>query len=296
MLLSFDSCSSCATCSAGTPSLCYSFNDLNFGRNDAFAAAKSPGNTDALPELGGRFFGQSSFANYSVVAEASVVNAKDLIKSKEELALFAPLGCGIQTGSGTVINVAKAGPKDVLVIQGLGGVGLSAIMAAKIAGCRMIIGIDRVESRMEAAKEFGATHVIDTSKLPPGKTVVQVVQEIADGVGPTVTVETTGVPVLIKSAVEMTRFGGKIIQVGSAPADFHLEIHTFPFMVMGKTYMGAIEGNSVPREYLPKLIQWYREGKFPFDKLIKLMPADEFERGLHEMHTGETVKPVITWS
>lgn len=298
VLLSFDSCSSCATCDVGTPSLCYSFNELNFGRNDAFASvsSKETGNTDALPEFGGRFFGQSSFANYSVVSEASVVNATDLVRSKEELQLFAPLGCGIQTGSGTVINVAKAGPSDAIAIQGLGGVGLSAIMAAKIAGCRIIIGIDRVESRMLSAKELGATHVIDTSKLGAGKTVVQAVQEIADGVGPTVTIETTGVPVLIKSAVEMTRFGGKCIQVGSAPADFNLEINVFPFMVAGKTFMGAIEGNCVPRDYLPKLVQWYREGKFPFDKLIKLMPADEFEKGLHEMHTGETIKPVLTWS
>ena len=203
--------------------------------NPTFAFAKSKDqNSEQLPEMGGRFFGQSSFANFSVVSQASVVNANDLVKNKEELQLFAPLGCGIQTGSGTVINVAKATPNDVLAIQGLGGVGLSAVMAAKIQGCRIVIGIDRVESRLQSAKDFGATHVVDTSKLPPGKTVTEVVQEIADGVGPNIFIETTGVPVLIKAAVEMTRQGGKIIQVGSAPADFSLELPVFNFMVSGK--------------------------------------------------------------
>lgn len=299
VLLSFDACQTCATCKAGTPSLCYEFNGLNFGNIPSFAFASpsaKDSNPDGLPELSGRFFGQSSFANFSIVSENSVVNATDLVKNKEELQLFAPLGCGIQTGSGTVVNVAKATERDVLAIQGLGGVGLSAIMAAKISGCRTIIGIDRVQSRLDMAKEFGATHVVDTSKLPPGKTVTEVVQEIADGVGPTVTIETTGLPVLIKSAVEMTRLGGKIIQVGSAPGDFSLEIPVFAFMVAGKTYMGAIEGNSKPSEHVPQMIKWYREGKFPFDKLIKMMPAADFEKGLHEMHTGETVKPVLLWS
>jgi len=237
VLLSFDFCGACATCKSGTPSLCYKFNRMNFEENQVFTFADSKAkeqNSEQTPEIGGRFFGQSSFANYSVVSQASVVNANDLVKNKEELQLFAPLGCGIQTGSGTVINVAKATEKDVLCIQGLGGVGLSAIMAAKIAGCRTVIGIDRVESRLKLAKELGATHVVDTSNLPEGKTVVEVVQEIADGVGPTVTIDTTGVPVLIKNAVELTRQGGKIIQVGSAPPDFQLDIPVFAFMVAGK--------------------------------------------------------------
>lgn len=221
MLLSFDYCGSCATCKANTPSLCYTSNQLNFGKNPGFAFVDEG---EGVPEVGGRFFGQSSFANFSVVRETSVVNATKLVKTKEELQLFSPLGCGIQTGCGTVINVAKATENDVLLVQGLGGVGLSAIMAANIQGCRMIIGVDRVESRLQSAREFGATHVVDTSKLPAGKTVTEVVQEIADGVGPNITIETTGVPFLIEGAVGMTRFGGKIIQVGSAPADFQLQV------------------------------------------------------------------------
>lgn len=292
VLLSFDSCEDCATCKRGTPSLCYKFIDLNFGLIPAFF--KNGSDLSGKADLSGRFFGQSSFANHSVVSEKSVVNATDLVKSKEELALFSPLGCGIQTGCGTVTNVIQPHKDDVIAVQGLGGVGLSAVMGAKIEGCRMIIGIDRVESRLALAKELGCTHVIDTSKLD-GKTVTEVIQEMADGVGPNATVETTGVPALITAAVEYTRQGGRIIQVGSAPPDFEVKIPAFHYMCGGKSYQGAIEGNSIPRDMVPRMIQWYREGRFPVDKLIKTLPADDFERGLHEMHTGETIKPVLLW-
>ena len=101
----------------------------------------------------------------TIANETSVVNVKGLVNSDEELKLFAPPGCGIQTGSGTVINVAQAKPSDSIAILGAGGVGLAAVMGAKIAGCHTVIVIDRVQSRLELAKELGATDVIDTGKL-----------------------------------------------------------------------------------------------------------------------------------
>lgn len=219
--------------------------------------SKSAGKTEGDLDIGGAFFGQSSFASLSIAKQCSVVNVKNIVKGKEELQLFAPLGCGIQTGSGTVVNAAKAGPDDIVVVMGLGGVGLSAIMGAKIQGCRTIIGIDKVERRLKMAKEFGATHVIDGSNLPEGKELGDVVKEISDDVGPTVTIDTTGVPALIKAGVAFTRNCGKIIQVGSPPLDFNLEIDVFSFMLTGKQFLGAIEGLAYPPEYVPKMIQWF---------------------------------------
>ncbi|TIA44664.1 NAD(P)-binding protein [Aureobasidium pullulans] len=292
VLLSFDWCGECESCKNGLPSLCYESMPLNFGNKPAFEST----NPEDPTVIAGKFFGQSSFSRYSVAKQNSVVNVTDLVESKEELQAFAPLGCGFQTGAGTVINVAKATEKDAIAILGLGGVGLSAIMAAKLSGCRTIIGIDRVDSRMETAKSLGATHVLDTSKLPTGLTVVQAVQNICEGAGPSITIDTTGAPVLVMAGIEMTRKGGKIIQVGSTPPEFQVELPAFLFMNSGKAYMGAIEGNSTSSEFIPKMIQWYWEGKFPFDRFVKLMPAEDFERGIQEMHTGETVKPVITWS
>jgi len=98
-----------------------------------------------------------------------------------------------------------------------------------------------------------------------------------------VTIETTGVPTLIKTGLDFTRPRGTMLQVGSAPGDFMLDIHCFTFMVSGKTYRGVIEGESLAAEYVPRMIQWYRDGRFPIDKLVKFMPAAEFEKGLSEM-------------
>lgn len=217
------------------------------------------------------------------------------MSSKEELQLLSPLGCGIQTGAGTVINAAQATEKDVVCVLGLGGVGLSAIMGAKIINARRIIGVDRVPSRLALAKEMGATHVIDSSKLPEGQTLAQAVRAASEDLGPSITVDTTGVPFLIQAAVEFARNRGKIMQVGSAPFDFKLEIPVFDFMVRGLQYIGAVEGQAHPPDFVPKMVQWRKEGKFPVDKLMKLMPADEFEAALHEMYAGETIKPILVW-
>ena len=138
--------------------------------------------------------------------------------------------------------------------MGLGGVGLSAVMGAKIQNCRTIIGLDRVASRLELAKELGATHVIDGSKLGD-KSLVDAVRELSEGIGPSICVDTTGVPALTKGGIECLRNRGKYLQVGSNPFDFNLDINMFSFMVSGKQIIGAVEGQAYPPEYVPKMIQ-----------------------------------------
>lgn len=292
VLLSFAFCGKCELCKDSHQSHCPDFNLLNFGGPyRVFGLVSKSGE----PEIGGSFFGQSSFAKLSIVRECSVINAKELVQDKKELQLFAPLGCGIQTGSGTVVNCAQATPKDIILVMGLGGVGLSAVMGAKVQDCRKIIGLDRVESRLKLARELGATDVIDGSKLGD-KSLVDAVKEMTSGLGPTITVDTTGVPALIKAGLESTRNCGKYIQVGSSPFDFKLEISLFQHMVSGKQIIGAIEGQAYPPEYVPRMIKWYREGKFPIDRMVKFMKADDFEQALKEMHDGLTIKPVLCWS
>ncbi|WPH02230.1 Hypothetical protein R9X50_00508600 [Acrodontium crateriforme] len=290
VLLSFAFCNDCIVCKDGQPAHCGEFTPLNFGGPFNVFGKKEGGEAD----IGGVFFGQSSFANLSVVKECSVVNVKDTVTTKEDLQLFAPLGCGIQTGSGTVINAAQATEKDDIVIMGLGGVGLSAIMGAKIQGCKTIIGVDRVASRLTLAQELGATHIIDGSKLGD-KSLGDAIKDLTGGNGPSITIDTTGVPALIKQGVEFTRNKGKIIQVGSPPFDFKLDLDLFSFMVTGKQFMGAVEGHSFPPVYVPKMIQWYREGRFPIDKLTKLMPLADYDKALAEMHDGTTIKPILTF-
>ena len=186
VLLSFASCSSCTLCTTGHPAFCKSFNPMNYTGE----AARMTKTADKA-EVWGSFFGQSSFAGMSCVKAASVVNVKDLVKNEDELKLFAPLGCGIQTGAGAVLNLGKAEPESRVVVLGLGGVGLSAIMAAKMRGCKNIVGVDRVQSRLDLAKELGATHVIDTSDKIE---IVDKVHEATGGEGASILVDTTGVP------------------------------------------------------------------------------------------------------
>ncbi|KAL9096959.1 MAG: hypothetical protein Q9165_000923 [Trypethelium subeluteriae] len=293
VLLSFSSCGSCHACADQVPSYCTSFNELNFLGSKIFDLASSPASSGE-PSISGQFFGQSSFANSTIVSQKSVVNAKNLFKDRQELELFAPLGCGIQTGAGTIINVAQAGPKDAVVVLGLGGVGLSALLAAKLLDCQKIIGVDKVGSRLNLAKELGATHVINTLELD-GSSLVDKVREVTDGLGATVTMDTTGVKALTMQGIDFTRNHGKIIQVGSNGLEDQADFPMFLFMVSGKQFLGAVEGGATPSKFIPQLIQWYHEGRFPINKLIKTFKADEWEKAINEMHEGETIKPILLW-
>jgi len=125
VLLSFASCSSCYICKDGYPSYCASFGELNIVANEPHFKLQSSNST-----VGGGFFGQSSFSNIALVRQDSVVNVKGIVKDEEELKMCAPLGCGIQTGSGTILRAAHARPEDTVVVVGLGGVGLSAILVS----------------------------------------------------------------------------------------------------------------------------------------------------------------------
>ena len=297
VLLSYHTCRRCHCCTGGHQSVCVQFNALNFGGPRAVFHEVGAARGAAEPPIGGKFFGQSSFAHYSVVEEQSVVNAKDLVRSEDELRLFAPLGCGIQTGTGTVINVLQAGPENTRAVVGLGGVGLAAVMAAKIQGVAQIIGIDRVATRLDLATELGATHVVNTATLAEqGKDLVAHVRELAGGVGASLVVEATGVPALIKAGLEFTRAGGTLCQVGAAPPDATLSIPIMMHMCEGKIYRGAIEGDCVPQDWIPKMVDWYRQGKLPLERLVQYFPAKDFDKAVHAMLSGETIKPVLLWS
>lgn len=290
VLLSFSSCHECEICTAGHYANCLEQRKLFFEGMQQVFAAKNP-----HEEINGGFFGQSSFANLSIVREQSVVNVEHLVRSKEELQLLSPLGCGIQTGSATVLNVAHASRKDVICIIGLGGVGLAALMTARIKECRKIIGIDRIASRLDLATELGATEVIDSSKLVHDEELKGAVRQATNGIGPTITIDTTGVPQLIEAGLDWTRNRGQYIQVGSPPFDFKLAIDVYGLMEAGKQFVGAVQGQAYPQEYLPLMIQWYRDGLLPMEKLVKRYPVSQFEKAQEEMRSGDAVKPVLCW-
>ncbi|CAK7220389.1 hypothetical protein SCUCBS95973_004137 [Sporothrix curviconia] len=189
VLLSFAFCTKCHNCQFGAPGYCHKFTELNFiGNNSAFPGSKA----EPAQQIGGSFFGQSSFAQLTRAQETSIVKVTHLIKNREELGMFAPLGCGIQTGAGTITELAQAGPNDKVAIIGLGGVGLSAIMT-------------------------------------------------------------------------------------------------------GKQLMGSMEGGVYPEQYIPKMISWYKNSKFPVDRLIKFYPVKDYLKAIRDMEDGTTIKPILLW-
>ncbi|KAI1846879.1 hypothetical protein JX266_007100 [Neoarthrinium moseri] len=289
VLLSFAFCTQCHSCQFGAPGYCSQFSHINFtGDGKTFSTAN-----DNTRNVAGSFFGQSSFSRLTKVQETSIVKVNELIKDEDELKLFAPLGCGIQTGAGTVTELASAKADDTVAVIGLGGVGLAAIMAAKLRGCKSIIGIDRVAGRIELAKKLGATDGINTAEIPDSLT--DEVRKITKGVGSTITIDATGVVPLIQQGVEFTAHQGKMILLGVAPMDAGLQIQIVPYMVTGKMIFGSMEGGVYPEEYIPQMIRWYRSGKFPVDKLVKFYPVEKYEQAIRDMENGTTIKPVLLW-
>ncbi|ODM19978.1 hypothetical protein SI65_04964 [Aspergillus cristatus] len=298
VILSFSACKSCEPCHRGHPAHCFNFNAINFEvvpENYAFKEEGKSSNEANGYDIYGKFFGQSSFSSWSIAREDSVINVSGTVHTREELQLLSPLGCGIQTGTGAIINAGNATPDDRVVVLGLGGVGLSAVMGAKVAGCRQIIGIDRHESRLELAKELGATDVVKVDGLDNLAAVTEAVRGMTRGLGANITLDTTGVPALIAEGTRMTGFKGKIMQVGTAPEGGTLSIPIHEFMVSGKQFMGVVEGDVNPQEYVPRMIQWVKDGSLPLERIVKFYPAEEFEKAIGDMQSGQTIKPVILW-
>lgn len=220
----------------------------------------------------------------------------DLVKTRDELELLAPLGCGIQTGTGSILNVAKASGTDRVLILGLGGVGLSAVMGAKIAGCKKIVGIDRHPWRMDLAKELGATDVINSNEIDGGLTAMTgAVHEITGGLGANITLNTTSSPSLISEGIKMTAFKGIIMQVGTASETGTLTIPIHEFMVSGKQFVGVVEGDVQPDQFIPQMVKWVQDGILPLHKIVKRYPAEDFEKAISGMRMGETIKPILVW-
>lgn len=297
--MSFSSCKACEPCKRGHTAHCYNFNSINFEsapETYTFKEKSKPSPSETTePDIYGQFFGQSSFSSWSIVREDSIINVSGLVNSRDELQLYAPLGCGIQTGAGSIINAADAQPHDRVLILGLGGVGLSAVMGAKIVGCKQIIGIDRHDNRLEMAKQLGATDVIkgDGEGGLPGLT--QTVRSLTEGIGTNITVDTTGLPELIAEGIKMTAFKGKILQVGTAPETGTLTLPIYEFMVSGKSFAGVVEGDVNPQDFVPRIIKWVQDGRLPLRKIVNFYRAEEFDKAISDMKTGVTIKPILLW-
>jgi aryl-alcohol dehydrogenase len=284
VVMSYNSCGACASCAAGAATYCYDF----FGCN--FAAVRTDGTTpisDRNGSIHGNFFGQSSFADFALCHGRNVVKVpKDV-----PLELLGPLACGVQTGAGAVLNAFKIARGQSFAVFGAGSVGLSAIMAAAAAGASPIIAVDLLESRLALARELGATHTVNPSKANPAEEIVKLT-----GGGVDFALEATGIPPVIRQAVESLAPRGVCGILGAAPAGSEMTLDVLHLMTAGRTVRGIVEGDSDPHTFIPMLIDLYLDGRFPFDKLIRYYPFEQLNEAIEDSESGRVVKAVVRMS
>lgn len=281
VMASFASCGQCKTCATGRPFNCEQFNEINFALDRADGSFKA--SLGGQP-VGSSFFGQSSFGTYGLVAERDLAKVPEWVATEDEH-LLGPLGCGIQTGAGAILNVLRPGPLDSIVIAGTGAVGLSGLMAAAASGVGTIIAVDIVEKRLTLAKELGATHAINGTD----EDQVERIRDLTHG-GATHAFDTTGVAPVLTRLVDSLAWGGRLGIVGAAPG---MTLDLLPVMQLGRQVQGIVEGNSVPRVFIPQLLELRRAGRFPLEKLVRTYPFHALETAVSDTTSGQAVKAVL---
>ncbi len=281
VVLSFAACGHCPTCQAGRPAYCQTARQLNLAvrRPDGRCAHHAAGQ----PVSAG-FFGQSSFASHALVRERDAVR----VRGDVPLAALAPLGCSVQTGAGGVLNVLKPSAGSSIAVFGLGAVGLSAVMAARLAGCGRIIAIDLHGTRLDMAAGFGATDLI---KVDDTSSAARVQTLVAGGVD--FAVDATGVPAVMAEAVAATHRTGTSLMLGLPPPTVKVPLDA-GLLLGGRTIRASIEGDSVPGLFIPQLVELQRTGQLPFERMCKVYPLDAINEAVRDCREGSTIKPIIT--
>ena len=279
--LTYGSCGTCGFCKSGKPPYCDLFAGLNFpplNPEDTLTISKQD------KKYHGRFFSQSSFATHAI---AKVENT---IKIDDELPFYiaGPLGCGIQTGVGAVLNVLKPTAGESIGIFGAGSVGLAGVMAAKIANCGDIVVVDINQSRLEKAKKLGATLTINAAKENIVEVVTQHFPSLLN-----YTFESTGNPNVAEDCFNcIARLGtGAYIAAPAFGTGFNVDINML--VGFGRTLRGVVEGESIPSQFIPRLGKYYIDGQLPLDDIITTFPFSQINEAVTAVESGEVVKAVL---
>jgi aryl-alcohol dehydrogenase len=280
VVISFPWCGECEPCRGDMIAYCTRGPDLK--QRGTRADGTTPLSRGGTP-LHACFFQQSSFGTFAVAPGRDVVK----LRRDAPLELMGPFACGIQTGAGAVLNAMAPRPGQSLVVFGVGSVGLAGLMAGKVAGCDPIIAVDLHPNRLALARELGATHALDNAG---GDTVAEI-RRLTGG-GAHFTLETSAVPQVFRQAVDCLRTRGTCVLVGSArpgvEAAFEMRV-----LQQGRVVRGCIQGESRPREFIPRLVDLHMEGRFPVDRLVTLYDFADINRAAADAVAGTTVKPVL---
>jgi aryl-alcohol dehydrogenase len=280
VVLAWDYCGVCSSCKQGKELYC-----LNFFQHN-FHGARLDGTTTLRKgdqEIHGSFFCQSSFAEYALANERNVVKVRDDIP----LEILAPMGCGVMTGAGAVMNSLQARPGSSIAVFGVGPVGLSAILAAVVCGCTTIIAVDVKPERLKAAKELGATHTVNAGEVDPVKTIVDIT-----GGGAQFSLECVGNPKVLRQAVDVLPRLGVCGLAGVVPPGTEVSLD-MDLIMNGRTVRGILGGDAIPDLFIPDLVELYRQGRFPYDKMITYYPFEEINQAVEDMEKGRVIKPVL---
>ncbi|MGW0891153.1 NAD(P)-dependent alcohol dehydrogenase [Saccharopolyspora sp. NPDC002578] len=283
VVMTFGSCGRCRYCESGHPAYCVELLERN-------VSGSRPDGTNALHcdvehgEMHGFFISQSSFATHAIASERSIVRVAD----DTDLEMAGPIGCGIQTGAGAVINRLRPEAGSAIAVFGVGAVGMAAVMAARLVGCATIIAVDVQPDRLDLARELGATHLIDAGRVNP----VSAIQTITDG-GVAYTVETTAVPEVARQAVYSLAPLGTCAILGLGPAGAELSIDMTNLLLPGRTVTGVTWGDSRPDELIPQLLELHGQGRFPVDRLIDTYSLMDINKAVEDLEVGKCLKAVL---
>jgi aryl-alcohol dehydrogenase len=284
VIIGWPSCGECRNCLDGQPRYCLRTGEalVSGKRFKGDRAGTSAYSRDGQP-IYGHFFGQSSFATRSLVTADALVRVPD----DTPLELMGPLACGLGTGAGAVLNEARPRLGDSVLIVGAGAVGLAAIMAARNSGVTRIIAADIHDSRLRLAEEFGATHTINSGST-------NLIEEVKRITGSTVgfAFDCTGVIPVIEQLAETVGMLGTLVLVGGAPANARFSLDHLRTL-WGKRVIGVLGGGGRSGQLIPALVELHRQGRFPFDRLVKYYEMGDIEQSLEESRSGDVVKPIL---
>ncbi|MFH0916492.1 MAG: NAD(P)-dependent alcohol dehydrogenase [bacterium] len=280
VIISWPACGECLSCISGRRDICELQFPLLFSgrRQDGSPTVKLEGEW-----ISGAFFQQSSFATYAIAPANSLVLVGDDLPPE----LLAALPCGIMTGAGSILNALKVGVQDDLLVFGAGGVGLSAIMAARLAGAYPIIAVDINPERLDIALELGATHALNAG----AGDVVARVKEIAPH-GVRFAFDTSGIESSWKAGVQCLGMGATF-GIVAVPEKAVVDVLPIELLSKGAGLQFILAGSATPRLFLPRLIEWYKQGRFPFDRLVKTFPFADINSAFAESVAGRAIKPVL---
>jgi S-(hydroxymethyl)glutathione dehydrogenase/alcohol dehydrogenase len=276
-------CGACPPCLAGRPVLCDRLEKTTF-RN------RMPAGGTRLRARGQDVFHLNStacFADLAVISEDGTIP----VATDVPFEALATLGCAVVTGVGVVMNAARVEPGSTVVVIGAGGVGLNVIQAAKIAECKKIIAVDKHPKPLELAREFGATHVLESSEDN-----AEQVRGLTNERGSDYVFDTVGAHETISEALKLARKGGTVVVTGLFRTDAQASIATFPFVMHEKRLIGSLYGSGRPVQDIPKLLELYQNGKLRLDELVtRTYRLDEVNDALAALAAGAGARGIIQW-